>query len=207
MGPDGEQLWLGPSDRDGVELLLPRRNSFVLVCPKSQPIHWWASQKSLPRDVAVVCWPHPTDPRARPILEALIAGSRAAAAVFVGDMDPYAIVQYVETRRVLAGADRPVLYGGIDDAWLDAMERKLRPGSRLERLRIRLGTHEVRLLKRLDQAMNLDALVGVRCTSLLRDGYKIELEAATNPTLYDRRHGQWVLRHLRSKLADPVTAL
>jgi hypothetical protein len=199
-GPDGERLWVGASDWDHVDVRLPRRTSFLLICPKSQPIDWWSAENSLPRDVAVACGPYPTEQRALPIFEALCR--QASAAVFVGDMDPYAIVQYGETRRMLAGAGVSLLYGGVDDAWLGAMERSLGQRGRLERLRIPLEKHEIRLLKQVDRAIDLETLVGPRGCSVLRSGYKIELEGATNPALYHRRHGHWVFRYLRSRIAD-----
>jgi hypothetical protein len=123
----------------------------------------------------------------------------AAAAVFVGDMDPFSVVEYIETRRMLLASNGPtLLYGGLDDAWLAAIERSLKRGVRLTRVRIRLSRRETGLLRRIEGAIDLELLVGPRACSMLRSGYKIELEGATNPALYRKGHGRWVFRYLRS---------
>ena len=126
-------MWLGPSALDCLDLRLPRKASFLVVCPKVQPIDWLFASQGAPRDIAFVCGPYPTERRALPILQAI---TRAAPrVVFVGDMDPYAVVQYVETRRMLDRGKAPtLLYGGVDDAWLQAMERTRIRGRRLDRL-------------------------------------------------------------------------
>jgi hypothetical protein len=199
-GWDGEQLWSSPSDSDYLDLRLPRKTSFLLVCPKAQPVGWWQAQGSLPPDVAAMCAPLPADRRALPLLEVLCR--QASAAIFVGDMDPYSIVQYVETRRMLAGVGARLLHGGVNDAWLDAMERALSQEGRLERLRIPLEKHEVRLLKKLDRAVDLEKLIGARGSAMLHSGYKIEIEGATNPTIYRRSHSRWVFKYLRSRTKE-----
>ena len=199
--PDGEQLWLRPSERNWIDLRLPRMATYLLICPKSPPVDWWSAEKSLPRDVAVFCGPYPTERRGLPILKALLR--LATGAVFVGDMDPYSVVQYVETARMLSGAKRPsLLYGGVNDAWLDSMERTLSRRTRLERLLIPLAKHEISLLKDLERVVDLEKLIEPRGCSVLRSGYKIELEGATAPRLYDGRHGRWVFRYLRSRIVQ-----
>ena len=121
-------------------------------------------------------------------------------------MDPYSVVQYVETSRMLSGAQGPsLLYGGVNDAWLDSMERTLSRRTWLERLLIPLAKREISLRKDLERAIHLEKLIGPRGCSLLRSGYEIELEGATNPLLYDGRHGRWVFRYLRSRVAVPCS--
>jgi len=168
-----------------------------MICAKSGPVRWWWADRSLPRDVAVVGAPYPADPRGVHILQPLYR--LAPAAVFLGDMDPFSIVEYVEIRRLLlAATGRPLLYGGIDDAWLGASERSLKRGVRLAQVSIALSKREKALVKRLERAIDLERLVGRRAYSMLRSGYKVELEGATNPALYRRGHGRWVFRYLRS---------
>jgi hypothetical protein len=200
-GADGEQLWLGSSAWHCVDVRLPRSTAFLVICPKSQPVNLWYADSSVPRDVGVVTGPHPTDRRAVPVVQAL--SRLASTAVFVGDMDPYAVVQYVETRRLLAEAKGPaLLYGGVDDAWLEAIERNLIGARSLERLRIRLSKEEATLLKQIERALDLEQLVGARACAVLRGGHKIELEGATNPALYRRGHGRWVFRDLRRRVVE-----
>jgi hypothetical protein len=200
-GSNGEQLWVGPSALHGLDLRLPHQTSFLVVCSKGQPIHWLCEGRGAPRDIAFVCGPYPTDGRALPVLLALSRSSPAA--VFVGDLDPYGVVQYVETRRMLQRANGPILlYGGVDDAWLEAIEHRLIRGRRLEQIQVPLSRPETTLLTKVERAIDLEELVGRRCLAVLRTGYKIELEGATNPALYGPSHRRWVFRYLRSRIAN-----
>lgn len=197
LGDDGEQLWPGPRDVGHIDLLLPQTPSLLLISPKRQWIdHWWA--ESLLRGVAVVSGTYLGDRRALPVLEA--ACRLAGAAVFVGDIDPYSIVQFVETRRLMAKARLPLTFGGVDDAWLAAMERGLNLGRHLENVFIPLSKLEIMLLKRIDQAIDLEQLVGARACSILHGGHKIEIEGATNSRLHRRSHGRWIFQYLRSRV-------
>jgi len=104
----------------------------------------------------------------------------------------------VEARRVALKMKGPALqYGGVDDAWLAAMSRSFKGRCRLESLRIHLARPEVTLLKRLDKAIDLERLVGPESCSMLRSGYKIEIEGAINPAFYRPSHLRWIFRHLR----------
>ena len=148
------------------------------------------------RSTTVLCASCLTDERVVALLKRL---GRELPIVFVGDMDPYAIVQYEETRRRLArGAT--VTHGGVNSAWLDAIDRRSKDGKTLGRIRIALERHEVELLKAIERCVDLEALVGARGARMLRDGFKVELEGAMNPALHPRDHGGWMLRYLRSRL-------
>jgi hypothetical protein len=57
---------------------------------------------------------------------------------------------------------------------------------------------EMKLLVQIDNAIDLEQLLGRRSCEILRGGYKIELEGATNPHLYTPRHARWIVEHLRS---------
>ena len=103
---------------------------------------------------------------------------------------------------MLAGVGAPLLHGGVNDAWLDAMERASSQEGRLERLRIPLEKHEVRLLEKLDRAVDLEKLIGTRGFAMLHSGYKIEIEGATNPAIYRRSHARWVFKYLRSRMKE-----
>jgi hypothetical protein len=82
------------------------------------------------------------------------------------------------------------------------MERGLSRGPRLEHVRIPLSKPEMNLLKRIAEAIDLDQLVGPRACSILHGGHKIEIEGATNPRLYRRSHGRWIVKYLRSRIAQ-----
>jgi hypothetical protein len=157
---------------------------------------WWSNQNALAPDVAMAYAPFPADRQALPILQPLYR--RATATAFVGDLDPFAIVQYVETRRALHNPKGPpFLYGGIDDTWLASIDRSLKRSS-LAHIRIALSKSETKLLAQIDNAVDLEQLLGRRSCEILRGGYKIELEGATNPHIYTPRHARWIVEHLRS---------
>jgi hypothetical protein len=191
---DGHWLWCGPSAPQRIDIMRPPRTRLVLVCPKSQPIAWWLESEGLPADLAMFVSRTPSDPRGLSLLESL--AGRAPVA-FIGDLDPPALVQFVETQRMAASRVR-VVYAGIDDSWLDRVEACL-PGSwRLERLLIALDADERALLPKLERAIDLERLVGPRSAALLRGGRKLEIEGATNPRLYGRDHFRRLIQLIRS---------
>jgi len=53
---------------------------------------------------------------------------------------------------------------------------------------------------RLDDAIDLEGLVGRQSSEILRGGYKIELEGATNPHIYPPGHIRWIVRYLRTMM-------
>jgi hypothetical protein len=200
---DGHWLWCGPSAPQRIEMMRPARTRLVLVCPKSQPIAWWLESEGLPADLATFASPTPSDPRGLSLLESL--AGRAPVA-FIGDLDPPALVQFVETQRIAAPRVR-VAYAGIDDAWLELVEEaSLARASRPERLLIALDADERALLPRLERAIDLERLVGPRSAALLRGGHKLEIEAATNPGLYGRDHFQRLMKLIRSAVRTSLRA-
>ena len=56
----------------------------------------------------------------------------------------------------------------------------------------------MRLWRRLEAATNVEHLLGSEASSLLRSGYKVELEAASNPAILKPSHTRWVFTYLRS---------
>jgi len=194
-----EPMWLGTASYwYPMDVWAPTDWAYLIICMKSECVRWWWRVGGAhPRDLAVVGAYYSNDPRVATVLQPLYVA--AAATAYVGDMDPLSIVRYVETRRALSHEDRPpLLYGGVDDAWLAAMERALTPRVRFEALRIRLSKEEGALLKGIERALDLESLVGPRGSAMLRSGYKIEMEGATNPGLFRPNHRQWTFRHLRS---------
>jgi len=196
---DDGYLWLASRRGQRFRIYLPGKPTFLVICPKDVAMEWWSDAKALAPDVVMACAPFPTDRHAVPILEPLYR--RAAATVFVGDLDPFAIVQYVETRRALRDPKGPpLLYGGINDAWLEAIARSLKTGWSLDRIRISLSKSEMRLLALIERALDLEQLLGPRSCEVLRGGHKIELEGAANPQIYPPRHGRWIVEYLRSAM-------
>jgi hypothetical protein len=192
---DGEWLWAAAAEPHHLGLRLPRTSSLAIVTPKSHWLDWWEADGHL-SDVTVVASSRPAEPRGLAVLE-LVAGR--APAVFVGDLDPHHLVQFVETRRLMATRGLAIAFGGVSDAWWPPMERGIRGNFTVERLRIRLDRGERVLLGRIERALDLDDLVGPRAAALLRSGYKIEIEAATNPRIYARGHGLRLIHMLRAQ--------
>ena len=199
-----EPLWLGRYGQS-YDLCLPAVPTFLVISPKRDAIRWLWGQTGLPNDLGSACAPYPCDPHSVPIFRPLYRQTVATA--FVGDLDPFAIVQYVETRRALSSPKGPpFLYGGINDAWLEAIRRSLKPQARFERIRIALSQSEKTLLAQIDRALDLERLVGRRSSEILRGGYKIELEGATNPRLYPPDHIRWIVRYLRTTMRGAAGA-
>jgi hypothetical protein len=197
---DGHYLWPGPSDRFVADVLVPDGAWLVLLCPKSMPVSWWFS-KGPPRGVGLIHARFFDDQRLRSIVQAVVGSDTRA--IYVGDIDPVGIAQYLVARRMLgAVGGGPLLYGGVNDPWLLAMQASM--GGSVSRVLIRLPRAERQLLRRLEDAVNLDTLVGPSCAQLLRGGHKVELEAVLNPALHGAPYRQWVFRHLRA-LARSVT--
>jgi len=193
-----EPLWIGPEPAwYRVELGVPPDWAYLLICTKDSCVRWWSEQGARPADVAVVSTGFPNDPRVTAVLRPL--ADRAAAATFVGDMDPHSIVQYVETMRALSTRKAPPLsYGGIDDTWLAAMDRAQKARTRPAHVQIPLSHEERTLLRDIQRAVDLEDLLGPRGAAMLRGGYKVELEGGTNPAIYPPSHRRWIFRHLRS---------
>ena len=194
-GPDGYWLWEGPADHQRIDVHRADRTRLVLILPKAQAVAWWLEVGALPRDVATFASPTPSEPRGLPLLRSLAGGAPIA---FVGDLDPPALVQFVETQRMAAPRVR-VAYAGIDDSWLELVEAaSLVRSSQLERLLIALDPDERTLLAKLDRAIDLERLVGPRSAALLRSGLKLEIEGATNPRLYGREHFRRLMKLIRA---------
>jgi hypothetical protein len=167
----------------------------VVICPKTAPVGWWLAAGGVPKDLGFACAAQPNDARALRVLDRVLP--RGSQPVFIGDLDPMGLVHYVELARNLARKNRRLAYGGLDDRWLIGMRRQLARAQGLDTLRIPLDRDELRLLARLDRAIDLDGLVGRDSAAMLRGGHKIEIEAATNPVLYRDGFARWAFRHLR----------
>jgi hypothetical protein len=193
---DGHTLWPGPAGWLVATLRAPSRVDYVIVCPKTAPLDWW--WRALPPlGVAAVDTPCPADPRLASTLYSLAAPDRPV--VFIGDMDPVAVAQYLAARAMLRQTNgSELLYGGMNDSWLDAVRSSTRRNLPPRALCIRLDHAEMRLWRRLEAAANVEQLLGPKACGLLRSGYKLELEAASNPAILKPGHKRWVFRYLRS---------
>jgi hypothetical protein len=68
----------------------------------------------------------------------------------------------------------------------------------LDRVCIALNRHERSMLSKLEQAVDLERLVGLRSAALLRGGHKLEVEGASNPALYGRDHARRLMKRIRA---------
>jgi hypothetical protein len=189
-------LWADKSGWLALNVLAPRHCDFLLLCPKAVPPEWWYSTQ-LHAGIGLLHVPFPADQRVGGVVRAL--GTGAMPLLFVGDMDPVAIAQYLAARDMLAMAPRrPLRYGGMNDAWLAAMAESQ---VSLSRLSIRMDRGERLVLAALDAAVDLDALVGPESAEMLRSGTKVELDAAVNPAIHGPAQRRWIFGYLRSVAA------
>src|SRR6266436_197222 len=99
---DGHGLWPGPAGWSVAALRAPRRVDYVLLCPKTTALDWlWATGP--PTGVAAVYSLYLADPRLAPTLRSLCPPGRPA--VFIGDLDPVGVAQYVAARAMLAASE------------------------------------------------------------------------------------------------------
>jgi hypothetical protein len=189
-----EPLWLGRSAWLRAAVWLPTTPSLVVLSAKRSTVDWWWEGGQVPQDIGLIHTPLPADPRSSQLVGKVLPPKVPVA--FVGDLDPFAIVQYVELRRTAPFRQR-LRFGGVDSAWLQAVRPRLRPQVPFERLRIQLSAEEVRVLRMLEQAVLLERLVGPEAAALLRSGFKIELEGTTNPTLFRNDGKGWAFQLLR----------
>jgi hypothetical protein len=175
---------------------VPSRAAFLLLCPKSVSAEWWYSPE-LQKTVGFLHAPFPADPRLGNAIR-MFAPDHAPV-LFIGDMDPVAIAQYLAARRMFAATDGlDLAYGGMNDSWLATMGDSNWP---LARLSIRMSAPEVRLLRALESATRMEGLIGPDCAELLRSGFKVELEAALNPAFHSAAHKRRLLGYLREMAA------
>jgi len=191
-----ETLWLGRSGWVSANIRLPAKPSLVVLSVKSAPLARWRAGP-LPADIGLIYLPFPADPRGSMVIRKVLP--RDIPVVFVGDLDPPSIVQYVATRSGLPAATRKRLcFGGVDSAWLERIQPALRRRFSFARIRIPLSASEKRLLRRIEEATDLEALVGASAAAMLRSGFKLELEGATNPSLFRDAGTPWVFDLLRA---------
>jgi hypothetical protein len=108
-----------------------------------------------------------------------------APVCFVGDLDPLDLATYATL--VADSAALNVSYDGISDSWLEACEADLarHAGQTLQRVCIPMDDAEREGWTALvGLGVDWPALAGPRAVSMLGSGVKLEVEAATNPTLY-----------------------
>src|SRR5262245_41048216 len=106
-----EPLWLGPSGWSRVEVWLPPKPSVVVLSPKRSPLDWWLQTGQVPTDVGLIYSPYAADPRVLSLVGRALPPK--VAVVFLGDLDPPAIVQYLELQRA-APFRRRLRFGGLD---------------------------------------------------------------------------------------------
>lgn len=183
-----EALWLHPSSWASADVRMPSTPSLVVVSVKFAPLSWWVGTR-LPSDVGFIHVPFPAERRSSRLIAQVVP--RDIPLVFLGDLDPPSVVQYAATRLALPPAvQRRFRYGGVDSEWLMKLQPALRARFPLERLRIPLSPAEKRLLRHVEGAIDLEGLLGAPAASMLRDGFKLELEGAIRgSTATVARHG------------------
>jgi hypothetical protein len=179
----GDYEPIAPNPWPPLQVLLPsrRRPARALYLTKSSVLTRWITEGLLPRDLAVLCRPGlPTKEYLGELRERV---ARAQQTIFIGDLDPLDLHVYVALRPI-----GEIDYGGINDACLQLCERNLKRGRRLESVMFRMRAAEARHFAIIDSLVDVTAIVGPRSHALLRAGWKLELEGATNLQHFEPRH-------------------
>lgn len=158
----------------------------------------WGSQDLLPPDWIVLCRYGLPTPRYQSRIQRLRQG---LPILFVGDLDPLDLHVFFSMKRgdlSLRGSERSwLIFAGINDSWLDLCDRNLKPGRKLESMLIPMSELEKAHFDLLFNAVpGLPGLIGERSFELLRTGWKLELEGATNAAHYRERHLASVVKKL-----------
>lgn len=160
---------------------------------------WW---RPLPKDVvALVHYGIPTPLHLDMIREWI---ERVGGCIhFIGDLDPMDLMVFAALRSAdpsLRAVNRQrieICYAGINDDWLELCRRRTRRGLARDPGAIVMPAIEREHLEIVDELLSdLEALIGSRCLELLTSGYKLELEGASNPALYQRGFAADLRRHV-----------
>jgi hypothetical protein len=102
---------------------------------------------------------------------------------FVGDLDPLDLTVFLSLASRLRAFRKVVRYVGVDSQWIERCRRYAKGSGSLPL--IRMSGFEVAhwaLLKATDVAW--ERIVGFQAFEVLNQGFKLELEGATNPNIY-----------------------
>jgi len=160
----------------------------------------WLRSGDVPDDAAFLTRPGFPTEATRDLLAALAARWNRPLR-FVGDLRPLDLSIYFAWRRGYPGTrgarDLPVRYCGIDDTWLDLCARSFKRGYRLESVLLPMGRFERTHLAVVETLLpELERLVGPRSLDLLRSGWTLHQEGASNPKLYRQGFTAALRRHL-----------
>lgn len=162
----------------------PRSPRRILIFQKRVAVLWLRKLKLLPRDALIVEVYRRLDDEAADVLADLArwAGGPVSCC---GDLDPFALHNFLELTAQLAQRGRSTRWIGIDDAWLE--------GAHPDAF-IRMDGLELQHAAALQPMAQ--ALAGPEAALLLGRGRKLELEGALNPGLNSinrlRRIGQLI---------------
>ncbi len=173
----------------------------ALVFTKAYLVENWFESEVCPSDLmAIVRYGMPTRLSLEMVQSAVKRwGLRPR---FVGDLDPMDLSVFAAYRRGNSdlrksrGVALPIAYGGIDDRWLELCERSFKAQFTLKHVCIKMERWERMHFAAIDGMLDLGEWVGPRCLSMLREGFKLELEGASNPAFYRRGFATKLLRHI-----------
>jgi hypothetical protein len=119
---------------------------------------------------------------------------------FIGDLDPDDLLVFLSLAVRLRKWNVVVQYAGIDDAWLASCEATRRASWPADSALIELRPFEIKILRRLETLpVPWERLIGPSAMALLRRGFKLELEGATNPCFYKPAHHRTLRRLLSGR--------
>jgi hypothetical protein len=123
---------------------------------------------------------------------------------FVGDLDPWDLFIYLSLGVSLFPFGVDVDYVGINSNWLQLCRRNGNAHVKQDAHLIDLDPFERAVFRQLQKLpVNWNKIIGRAAVNLLNDGQKLELEGATNPHQYLRKHRREVKEILLAK--QPVS--
>jgi hypothetical protein len=115
---------------------------------------------------------------------------------FVGDLDPLDLtvfLAYSGNAELLRPTARRLPlrleWTGVNDRWLNLCERNFRPQYSRKHVTIKMTPTESEhqeVIENILAGRDLDSFVGPHSAALLRSGYKLEVEGASNPAFYKK---------------------
>jgi hypothetical protein len=120
-----------------------------------------------------------------------MARMRAKKLAVVGDLDPLDLTVLLSLQcggieETARPGSIPVRWLGVRDQWLSACDRALGSKGSVWAT-VTMNAFEVEHWRRLEAlGISWEAIIGSRSVALLRAGKKVELEGASNPSIYGR---------------------
>jgi len=210
MDPEGEYKSLAPAPAPMTIWFGTAAPRHLLYFTKESFLAFLGRQSLTPTSwLAIVCASFPT-PESLKALGRLVE-EFGKSLTYVGDLRPMDLTHFALLRRgspdfsTRRSVPLPILYGGINDAWLGLADSFRRPT--IAPLESKMRDVERMHFEVLQQLVpDLESLVGERSFALLKAGHEVNLEMTYNLAHYREGYARRLIEHLNSMTARPVRA-